>query len=366
MLIDAALPSISAEEKKSANLSAPGVAKQVAAAIMEDIDSYCETAYDDGHRHHLGASLIGHNCSRYLWGTFRWLLREKLDGRAQRLFNRGHREEARFIEWLEGIGCEVYYEDRDSDPLYFVEESFKYFLASQLEKERDFVQELAILIQKKGIDKTTENYKRHILAAKAQGIEFKQYRISDINGHFGGSLDAIIILPARYGIAEPILGEFKTNGTGAGFNKLGSHGMPIAKPQHFSQTSVYGFKGVYETKFKWCLYLNINKNDDSIHCELVKLDEKRGEQMIIKAERIITSQIPPPRISDNPTFQDCSWCHLKDICHKGAIPEVNCRSCKHAYPVENAQWYCAIHTANIPKEYLATACPHYEAITQNV
>ena len=298
--------------KQAVSLDAPGVAKALAKRILEEIDEYCVRTYDGGHRSHLGASLIGRECKRYLWYVFRWCLHEKTTGRQQRLFNRGHREEARFIEWLEGIGFKVWFENRDEGP------------------------------NEKG--------------------EFPQYRISDVMGHFGGSLDGIAVLPERYGIAEPVLLEFKTNGTGAGFNKLADDGMPIAKPEHFAQTSTYGKK----YNFRYCVYLNINKNDDSLHVEVVKLNHSLGEQMIMKAEQIILSQTPPARLSDNPTFHKCGYCHMKEVCHKGAVVEVNCRSCAFARPVENAEWFCEAHNGNIPKDFIAKACPSYKAITQNV
>ena len=298
--------------KQAVSLDAPGVAKALAKRILEEIDEYCVRTYDGGHRSHLGASLIGRECKRYLWYVFRWCLHEKTTGRQQRLFNRGHREEARFIEWLEGIGFKVWFENRDEGP------------------------------NEKG--------------------EYPQYRISDVMGHFGGSLDGIAVLPERYGIAEPVLLEFKTNGTGAGFNKLADDGMPIAKPEHFAQTSTYGKK----YNFRYCVYLNINKNDDSLHIEVVKLNHNLGEQMIMKAEQIIMSQTAPARLSDNPTFHKCGYCHMKEVCHKGAVVEVNCRSCAFARPVENAEWFCEVHNGNIPKDFIAKACPSYKAITQNV
>ena len=298
--------------KQAVSLDAPGVAKALAKRILEEIDEYCVRTYDGGHRSHLGASLIGRECKRYLWYVFRWCLHEKTTGRQQRLFNRGHREEARFIEWLEGIGFKVWFENRDEAP------------------------------NEKG--------------------EFPQYRISDVMGHFGGSLDGIAVLPERYRIAEPVLLEFKTNGTGAGFNKLADDGMPIAKPEHFAQTSTYGKK----YNFRYCVYLNINKNDDSLHIEVVKLNHNLGEQMIMKAEQIIMSQTAPARLSDNPTFHKCGYCHMKEVCHKGAVVEVNCRSCAFARPVENAEWFCEVHNGNIPKDFIAKACPSYKAITQNV
>lgn len=299
-------------EKQRVKLDSPGVAKLLSKRIKDDIDAYCARVYDDGHRNHLGASLIGDECKRKLWYSFRWVKHELHTGRQQRLFNRGHREEARFIEWLEGIGFKVWFENRD-------------------------------------------------LPKKEDGT-YPQYRISGAQGHFGGSLDGIGQFPEAYQIDEPILLEFKTNGTGKGFSDLTASGMAIAKPQHFAQTSTYG----EDYKFNWVLYLNICKNDDDIHVELVRLNHELGAQMKEKAERIIFSQEPPPRIAANPTFQSCKWCHFKDICHTGATPEKNCRSCRNASPAANGEWHCSVHNGIIPQDFIKIGCPQYTAITQNV
>ena len=66
---------------------------------------------DEGFRSHLGASLIGGECSREIWYGFRWVKKPKFSGRILRLFNRGHLEEARFIAMLLTIGCQVWQQD---------------------------------------------------------------------------------------------------------------------------------------------------------------------------------------------------------------------------------------------------------------
>lgn len=306
---------------QSTNLDNPGMTKAVAKRIAEDIAEFNIREYDDGHRNHLGGSLIGDECKRKLWYSFRWCFREgtgqKPDewARKLRLFNRGHREEDRFIGWLKGIGAQVWTHERN--PVY---------------------DQNGVMIDKG-----------------------EQFRVSAVMGHFGGSLDGIARLPARYGIDEPILLEFKTNGTGVGFNKVFNEGMAVAKPQHFAQTSTYGSDPQY--KLRYCGYFVANKNDDSLAIEVVKLDWKLGDQMRAKAEQIILSQIPPPRISDNPTYRGCGWCAAKAICHQGAIPEKNCRSCVKAHPVDNKEWFCETHNGIIPKEFIKEGCDAYIPIT---
>ena len=58
-------------------------------------------------RPHLGASLIGHPCERWLWLSFHWAVIPKFKGRLLRLFRRGHNEEANILRDLRSIGVDV-------------------------------------------------------------------------------------------------------------------------------------------------------------------------------------------------------------------------------------------------------------------
>lgn len=286
------------------DIDSPGFLNLLSKRIANDLDEYAAVAYDDGHRNHLGASLLGDDCKRKLWYVFRWVKREQFSGRQQRLFQRGHSEENRYLEWLRGSGFQVWSEDE------------------------------------KGA----------------------QFRISYANGHGGGSLDAIIKFPPAYGIDMPVLGEFKTNGTGAGFNKLVGDGVQLAKPVHYAQMCIYGSDPVYQ--FTHGAYFNINKNDDSLHVEVIKLDWKLGAALREKGTAVIESQKPPTRISENPTYFSCKYCTFSGICFKNEPVETNCRSCKHARPVENKGWFCTLpaHNAIIPPDFIPKGCAAHHSI----
>lgn len=326
--------------------------RQVSKQVLEDIDTYCEKTYDDGNRNHLGASLIAHDCERYLWYVFRWCFHKVFSGRQQRLFNRGHREEARFIEWLEGCGFEVFSHDFENNVLYHVPATNDYILESKIEHVEynlgDIVDGCV----------NVSNLNNHIEMAKASGLKIPQFRISGVNGHLGGSLDGKIRFPKRYGIEELCLTEFKTNGTGSGFTNLKKNGMPVEKPQHYGQTSLYGYK----MGLNYCLYLNINKNDDDIHCELVKLDHDLGQRLELKAEKIIYSEKAPNRLSESPTYFKCTYCDMKDICHNGMLSEKNCRSCCQAVPIHEAQWGCKVYNEIIPIDVIKIGCENWQDI----
>lgn len=296
------------EEIKKLNMEDKGVKRALAKKITEDVDAFCSDEYDDGFRTHLGCSSIGKECSRELWYDFRWISRKKFDGRMQRLFQRGHREEEHAIKYLEGIGCTVWAFDPEKDP--------------ELPKEK------------------------------------RQITVSAHNGHFGGSVDAVIKLPERYGIDEPLLLSVKTSATGGLFTGYSNKGLQQHKPVYFAQECSYGkLMGI-----KYALFYVANKNDDDVYFEIVSLSEDVGETMINKAEVIIMSNRPPEKISMNPTFQACAYCDKKGVCHSGDKAEKNCRSCKHASPVENKEWFCAKHNGNIPKDFISKGCDHWFSI----
>lgn len=70
------------------------------------IDAHHER-HQEPPRPHLGASLLGHPCDRYLWLSFRWVRPERFPGRILRLFRRGQNEEAVIISDLRAIGVDV-------------------------------------------------------------------------------------------------------------------------------------------------------------------------------------------------------------------------------------------------------------------
>lgn len=267
--------------------------------IQADINKYCVDTLTSDHRTHLGASVIGHDCSRFIWYAFRWVKKEIFDGRMLRLFERGNLEEQRIIKLLRGIGCKVW----EVDP-----------------------------------------------------ITNTQYRIWAVHGHYGGSQDAAGMLP--YLPNMPILFEFKTHNTKS-FTNLDNKGLILAKPRHYAQMCAYG----KHYGFKYGLYIATNKNDDDIHMELVELNYGQADDLIIKAQEIITTKKPPARIAEHPSYYECKYCSFQGVCHFKEKVEINCRSCRNATAVENASWYCDLYKQVIPEEFIPKGCHNHVSIT---
>ena len=144
--------------------------------VAAAIDTYHE-AEPDPPRPHLGASILGHHCDRWIWLSFRWAVRERIPGRVRRLFRRGHNEEATIVADLRAIGVNI----------------------SSTEDEQ-----------------TRVNFGRHV----------------------SGSVDGIIEGGVPGAEQARHIAEFKTHNRKS-FDALVKDGVEVAKPQHWCQMQLY-------------------------------------------------------------------------------------------------------------------------------
>lgn len=327
---------------------------ELAKALTRHLDDYTAKLYDDGHRKHLGASVIGDKCMRKLWYGFRWVRHaeytnhktgEDKKGQMLRLFNRGHKEEFRLVEWLRGMGFTVEEFDPESR-LYYNSPTGLYSLEESYDQP----------------DATWEDVTgdiAHQERAAGQGVKRNQLRITDVNGHYGGSLDAIVgwpeYLKQMFGEIPDMLGEFKTANDKSS-EALKKNGMRQEKPVHYVQMCTYGKR----YGLRYGLYMSVNKNDDYIHIEIIPLDWRVADAHTGKAALIIGANTPPEKLHQNSAHFDCKYaCNFAPVCHGQAAYDKNCRSCKFSAAVENKQWACA-HFGIIPDEFIAKGCDHYQ------
>lgn len=261
-------------------------------------------------RGYLGASIVGHECDRYLWFTFRGLVSPEFSGRLYRLFQTGDLEEARFVAELRGIGCEVI----DTDP------------------------------------STGE-----------------QLEVNALGGHFSGHMDAAI-----KGIPEAPktwhVGEFKTHNAKS-FARLKKVGVRASKPQHWAQMQAY----MGHTGMTRALYLARNKDTDELYGERIKFDAPAFKALMERAGRIIRAIGTPDRCATRPDDFRCKWCDAFALCwgvdQKGEepdaavpIPRQTCRSCVHSTPdteSEGARWICERYEQNLETTDVGAECPSH-------
>ena len=130
------------------------------------------------HRAHLGASVLGHDCSRNLWYLFRNALTPTFTGKLLRVFDRGKREEEVVFEELRAIGVELHTDTNG-----------------------------------------------------------KQIECRDDSGHIGGSVDGIGKGFPESPNAWAVL-EIKTH-SAKSFTDMVKHKVQASKPQHYAQMNIY-------------------------------------------------------------------------------------------------------------------------------
>lgn len=272
--------------------------------LLDKIGKRIDVAIVEAHekeerRGHLGASQIGHECYRYLWHVLHWSYKEKFTAKQLRLFNRGTLEEDRIVGWLRSV-CE----------------------------------EVLPVNPKTG----------------------KQWRISKFNDIFSGSCDCVIKFNGVWALTE-----FKTHGDKS-FKELIKHkSVKASKPVHYSQMQVY----MRELKLDRALYIAINKNTDEMYYEEITIDLLESDMQLSKAEAVITAEsgLDMPKLSESPLWWQCrvGMCEYHHLCHKGAAPDKNCRTCAYSSPVQGKVWYCKKHNHNLETiQTQLAACGDYK------
>lgn len=271
----------------------------------------CSDAYDsrpqtdDYKSNVLGVNAIGDECERKLWYKFHWAPKTKpipakeepmetSSARMVRLFNRGHLEEGRMAALLLMIGCKFHQYD-----------------------ERG-----------------------------------QQFKLKLLGGHYRGAIDGVIEgcpdIPD-----EPILAELKTFNE-KGYTELVKNGMRVAEPEHYAQTTTY-MKG---WGLRYALYFATNKNTDAIHAEIVPANESAGQSYNDRAERVVFSPRPPPRLQNaSRAFWKCRFCDFNPVCFGLKPFERNCRSCINSQPLPDGGWVCRSTGEVLDREAQLKGCP---------
>lgn len=312
-----------------------------ASHIVELIDGHIARTQvagdsDNTPRSHLGASVLGVDCDRERWYTYRWATKRDFEGRMLRLFDRGHKEEHRFVTWLRLIGCEV---RQYAQRLMYHPESDAYFAA---EWDTDTPDNAFC-------DDVTDLAFHRERAKALYGVELKQYGFKAYDGHFAGSSDG----RARFVPGVEALGlppdtwiglEFKTHNAASFATLIAANNLEKGKREHYIQTCVYA----HYMQLPLTLYMAVNKDTEHMYTEFVLPNPTLVEAFDPKIRQALYAKQHPTRISRSPSWHLCKFCDHKRTCHFGDPMQANCRTCMFSTPVDNGQWHCAKWGKRIP------------------
>ena len=225
------------------------------------------------------ASNLGLECPKRQWLTFINAFQDKVSNRVKRLFDRGNREEQFIIGVLRSIGIEV---------------------ISPYESEKT------------------------------------QFTVEYLNGHIRGKIDAIALKGVKEAAHKLHVLEFKTMNDSS-FKDMQKNGLEMSQPTHFVQIQAY----MNAKDMDRGLYIAVNKNNDELYVERVKLNKTYMKDILNKAANIILNKNSmPPALSNDKTFFKCKMCNASDVCHGEVMPEINCRTCVFSEAKDDGKFYC--------------------------
>lgn len=277
------------------------ITRTIAQTVVDKIYEHYEKLNEEPSRGYLGMSGFGNDCDRALWYGFRWAVgKEQFSGRMLRLFQTGHREEARMIDDLKAIGVEIL--------------------------ERD----------------------------PATG---DQWALSDASGHLRGHMDGMAVnIP---GVGEAVL-EFKTHNE-TSFKSLVSNGVKTAKPGHFRQLMLYMHFSKIPRAFYLAhnknndeLYGEMIDYDPAVGAAL----ERRGQRIIEAVEPPRRLHEDPT----SKAAYGCKTCFAFNVCHKGQFANRTCRTCAHVTPTTNGEWHCDKYKTTLEPDFQRTGCSSHRYI----
>jgi hypothetical protein len=85
-------------------------------------------------------------------------------------------------------------------------------------------------------------------------------------------------------------------------------------------------------------------------------------QLVAKAKRIIGSQEPPERVSNDKSWYECRWCTFSGICHEQEMPARSCRTCLHSTAMPDATWHCERHGKTLTLDEQLDGCPCHKFV----
>lgn len=261
----------------------PGEYRSRMAGLLQSMNDW-QDASDEKRRDHIGASVIGKQCSRDLWLSWRAASPpEKLSGDKIRLFQQGHMAEAIIIACLQTAGIPVIHQRS----------------GRQIAWETDLM---------------------------------------------SGAVDGVIKWEG-----EAMLLECKTS------NAKKMSGIEKSGPEqkYLTQAQV----NMENLGLKKCMMVFSCRDNSKLIVWQINLDGSAADAAKRRAWATIFADMPPK--AGPSTYYACKWCNHTALCHQGAEPLKNCRTCEHFEPLTHRIGRCRM-TENLEIKGSGVACDQWE------
>jgi len=277
------------------------VRKKIAANVKTEIFASEAAKRPNRFKTRLAPSSLGEECAAKTWYDFRWVTPPKpADGRMSRYNRKGEENEADIVARLRETGWTV----DEIDP--------------------------------------------------ATG---EQWAINGYWGHLYGKTDGIASHPVHTE-GQRILLEFKYINYKR-FSTFINKSLIEADLKYYCQINLY----MSELNLPACMFVPENRNDADVTPIIIPRDDAQVDIIRQKADTILTTRVRPARVAESAAFFMCKSCDHVEVCHNGALPTKNCRSCINAMPTDGGKFFCSQWNAVIPnKDAILTACDEWSPV----
>ncbi len=266
-------------------------------------------------RPYLGMSSLGNECLRAQWYSWHWSKISQISARIHRLFSYGHNEEAHIISDLKEAGMKV----------FRVKNEIEIEMTGEVGEEQEEI------------------------------VGFHKH----CKGHPDGRVLGVIEAPKTVHLLEmKTMNEKNFSFLKDAIYKHGDEeGLRKAKPGYYDQMTRY-MGGLELTRG---IFIATNKNDSARRYIRVHFDKKRFKELVEREETIITSELPLKKRYKADHYL-CAFCNYHQICHLGAVPVVNCRTCKFSDLLPNGSWGCEKTGKKISYKKQLRGCNKYKRL----
>jgi len=244
-------------------------------------------------RGYLGMSSLGNECLRAQWYSWHWAKFCKVSARINRLFKYGHNEEKHIIGDLKEAGMKV----------FLIKDRNEIEMTGEVGEEQEEI----------------TGFHHHC------------------KGHPDGRVLGVIEAPKTVHLLEmKTMNDKNFSFLKEAIYKHGNEkGLKTAFPQYWDQMTRY----MGGLDLKRGLFIATNKNDSARRYIRVHFNKKRFNMLVEREETIICSELPPTKKYRADHYK-CAFCNYHQICHLGATPNENCRTCESVDLLPKGKWGC--------------------------
>lgn len=287
------------------DLTIPGATRLLGNRIKEGVDEV--TKRPGKYSWRIKPSNLGGECVARMWYAFRWAAKKDVPAQRGRIFDDGDMYEPRIVAWLRASGWTI----KDKDP-------------------------------------------------SKVGTKFEQWNFKALDGHISSYLDGIGYHP-EFTEGVDVLVECKSANKRR-FGLMVSKTIKAADYEYYTQVCIY----MEAYNLPYCVLFAVCKDDADIYIEVIPRDPETANRALRIATTVRDSKRRPARVAETASYHKCKECDFASVCHLGAPPDKNCRSCVNAVPIAGGKFGCAAFNEIIPNEQhiltFALTCPHYQAI----